>query len=36
MDDYCRYNPKGPYKHLYELKPEFKDNLKKPESVEGL
>jgi hypothetical protein len=35
MDDYCRYNPKGPYKHLYELKPEFKDNLKKSETEEG-
>jgi hypothetical protein len=29
-DDYCKYHPKGTYKHFYELKPEFKDNSKVP------
>jgi len=29
-DDYCKYNPKGPYKYFYELKSEFKDNSKPP------
>lgn len=28
LEDYCKYHPKGAHKHLYELKPEFRDNLR--------
>lgn len=30
LEDYCKYHQKGTYKHFWELKPEYRDNLEPP------
>lgn len=34
LEDYCKYYQKGTYKHFWELKPEYRDNLEPPEQTE--
>ena len=31
LEEYCKYHQKGTYKHFWELKPEYRDNLAPPE-----
>ena len=31
LEEYCKYYQKGTYKHFWELKPEYRDNLMPPE-----
>ena len=30
LEDYCKYHQKGTYKHFWELKSEYRDNLEPP------
>jgi hypothetical protein len=34
LEEYCKYHQKGTYKHFWELKPEYRDNLAPPEDEE--